>query len=407
MVFNQSAGRLSKFFYLPKNAWVLTSTSAVWSIGSAMANPYQTLFFSALGASPLEIGILVAYGTAVTILATLVGGYVADTWGRRKVVILFSWVSIVASFGYFLINSWTLIVIPLTVASISSIYNPAFNSIMMDSIDPSDRIRGFSVFTAINTFPTVFAPTFGGILMNFLGVQDGIKFAYLGSALFGVLGVSIRTRLLKETHVVSPDKIGKNSLWFYMKNSFVSGFRAVRQSGRIVQRLLVYVTLAGIGTGLTSPYVSIYVVDHLGISPISYSIVVDLAGVVTVGLLLGVVILIQRLGAKKSTMVASVAAPISNVVFAQAKTTDELFEWGVTGAIATALQTPSLAAMEAESIPKSERGKILAMFGILPAAVALPCQITAGYLYSNLAPVSPFVISLLPFGAAALILYST
>ena len=156
-----------------------------------MANPYQTLYFSSLGASPVTIGLLVAYGTAVTIVATLVGGYIADTLGRKRVVIVFSWMSVLSAFVYFLIGSSILIIIPLTIASVSSLYSPAFNSIMMDSISPADRVRGFSVFNAINTFPSVFAPTFGGLLMNYFGILHGIKFAYLGSAIFGIIAVSI------------------------------------------------------------------------------------------------------------------------------------------------------------------------------------------------------------------------
>src|ERR1700730_8208597 len=267
-----------------------------------MANPFQTLYFSALGAGPLLIGLLIGYGTAVTVFSTLVGGYIADTWGRRRVVIIFSWASVLSSFLYFFINSEALIAIPLTIASVSSIYNPAFNSIMMDSIDPADRVRGFSVFNAINTFPSVFAPTFGGILMNFLGIYEGIKFAYLGAALFGVIAVSIRTKELEETHIVERDASEKYSLSFYFKNSLFSGVKAIRDSAPVVRKLLLYVTLAGIGTGLTSPYVSIYVVDHLKISPISYSFVVDLAGLSTVVLLFVVIVLIQRMGAKKSTL---------------------------------------------------------------------------------------------------------
>jgi len=373
-----------------------------------MANPYQTLYFSALGANAVTIGLLVAFGTGVTIFATLVGGYLADTLGRKIVVIVFSWMSVLASFVYFLIGSSSLIILPLTIASISSLYSPAFNSIMMDSINPADRVRGFSVFNAINTFPSVFAPTFGGLLMNSFGILNGIKFAYLGSTIFGIIAVSIRTKRLQETYLVMRDPSAVHrSPWFYIKNSITSGFTSIRKSDTIVKKLLLYVTLAGIGTGLTSPYISLYVVNILKISPVSYSIVVDLAGVSTVVLLLVVVFLIQRLGAKKSTLLASVAAPVSNVMFAQAKTMDELLEWGVTGAVATAIQTPSLATLQAEAIPIEERGKILAMFSILPSLVSLPSSVAAGYLYINLSPVSPFLISLLPFGAAALILATT
>lgn len=401
---NTTFGKLQRFFFLPKNAWILTSTSALWSIGSAMANPYQSVYFAALGAAPLTIGILVAYGTAVTIFSLLIGGYIADTWGRRRVVIVFSWVSVASAFIYSVVDSPILIVLPLSVASLASVYTPAFNSIMMDSIEANDRIRGFAVFSAINTLPSIFAPTLGGALIVLFGPLHGLQYAFIGSGLCGVIGVSIRTMKLKETFV--GDASGRKSIISHLVEPFTQGIDAIRNSGSIVRKLLLYVTLAGIGTGLTSPYVSIYVVDYLGINAISYSLVVDLAGASTVALLLSVVFLIRRLGSKKSILVASVAAPLSNVMFTQAKTMDELLEWGVTGAVSTALQTPSLSTMQAETIEQSNRGKVLAMFSILPAIVSLPSQVAAGFLYGASAPFVPFLVSIVPFGLGALILYT-
>ena len=402
------SGRLAKlqrFMYLPRNAWILTATSAIWSIGAAMANPYQSVYFASLGATPFEIGLLVAYGTGVTALSLLVGGYIADVWGRRRVVVLFSWVSVVSAFVYCVIGSPLLILLPLTLASVASFYTPAFNSIMMDSIEPEDRIRGFAVFSAINTTPSIFAPTIGGLLINYFGTNPGLRLCYLSSGLFGILGVGLRSVKLSETYVAESAS-GRKSFTSHLRDSFVDGIVAVRQSGPVVRRLLLYVTLAGIGTGFTSPFVSIYVVDYLGINALSYSVVVDLAGAATVILLLSVVFLIRRLGSKRSILLASVAAPISNVMFTQARTMDELFEWGVTGAVSTALQSPSLSTIQAEAIEKRNRGKVLAMFSILPTLVALPSQVFAGYLYAAFSPVVPFVASLIPFGLAALVLYT-
>ena len=396
---------LRQFLYLPRNAWILTSTSAIWSIGSAMANPYQSVYWASLGASPLIIGLLVAYGTGVTAIALLVGGYIADTWGRRRVVIIFSWVSVASAFVYCTIGSTILIIFPLTLASVASFYTPAFNSVMMDSIAPDDRIRGFAVFTAINTLPSAFAPTLGGFLVSQFGVTPGLRLCYLASGLFGIVGVSLRSVKLMETY--TGDKAHTSqSFYSHVRNSFAEGIGAVRKSGPVVKRLLLYVTLAGIGTGLTSPFVSVYVVDYLGIDALSYSLVVDLAGATTVVLLLSVVFLIRRLGPKRSILMASVAAPVSNIMFTQAKTMDELLEWGVTGAVSTALQSPTLSTMQAEAIEQRNRGKVLAMFSILPTLVSLPSQALAGYLYSVASPVAPFVASLVPFAMAALVLYT-
>lgn len=398
--------KLQRFFYLPRSAWILTSTSALWSVGSSMPGPYQSVYFSALGASPFIIGLLVAYGTGVSIIALLLGGYAADFWGRRKVVILFSWVSVASAFVFCVTPSYTLIALPLSLASIASFYTPAFNSIMMDTIEPSDRIRGFAVFSAINTIPSVFAPSLGGVMINAFGPTLGLKLCYLSSGLFGIVAVTIRSLKLEETYVGTSAATTKRPLLVYLKEPFVEGVMAIRKSGSVVRRLLLYVTLAGIGTGLTSPYVSIYVVDYLRINALSYSAVVDLAGATTVCLLLVVVFLIRRLGARRSILLSSVAAPISNVMFVQAKTMDELFEWGVTGAVSTALQSPTLSTLQAEAIEQQNRGKLLAMFSILPTLVSLPSQVFAGFLYSAVSPVLPFLASILPFGLAALVLYT-
>ena len=401
---SNATGRLLRFLYLPQSALILTSTSAVWSVGTAMVNPYQSVYFASLGASPFTIGLLVAYGTGVTVFALLVGGYIADTWGRRRVVIIFSWVSVIAAFIYSLIGSQILILIPLSLASVASVYTPAFNSIMMDSIKPEDRIRGFAVFSAINTIPSAFAPTLGGFLISQFGARHGLEVCYFAAGVFGIIGVSIRTWKLKETYVV--ERVGGKSVLSYLKDSLVEGINSIRKSTSVVRKLLLYVTLAGIGTGLTSPFVSIYVVDFLKINAVDYSLVVDLAGATTVCLLFFVVLLIRRMGSKTSILLASVAAPVSNVMFTQAKTMDELLEWGVTGAVSTALQTPSLSTIQAEAIDAQHRGRVLAMFSILPTMVSLPAQVLAGLLYVGISPVVPFIVSLLPFGFAALVLYT-
>lgn len=396
--------RLRRFFYLPRGAWILTSTSALWSVGSSMANPYQTLYFTALGASPFAVGLLVAYGTGVTVVALLLGGYAADVWGRRRVVITFGWVSVVSAFVFCVVSTPVLVIVPLSLASVASFYSPAFNSIMMDTIDPSDRIRGFAVFSAINTVPSVFAPSIGGFLIGMFGATPGLRLCYLGSGLFGIVGMTVRTLKLEETY--AGEAVASKSFFSYIRDPFVEGIAAIRKSGSVVKKLLVYVTLAGIGTGLTSPYVSIYVVDYLKINALSYSLVVDLAGATTVCLLLAVIFLIQRLGSKRSILLSSVAAPVSNVMFVQAKTMDELFEWGVTGAVSTALQSTSLSTMQAEAIEQRNRGKTLAMFSILPTLVSLPSQVLAGFLYTAASPVVPFVVATVPFALAAIVLYT-
>jgi MFS family permease len=397
-------GSIKRFLYVPKNTWALESTSALWSVGQSMVSPFQALYFVALGATPFMIGLLIGYSTAVGIVAAIIGGYIADTLGRRRLIIAFSWVSVLGGFLYLLIDSSDLILIPLTLTSLGNIYTPAFGSIVMDEIEPHDRIRAFSVYNAIGAIPTMFSPTIGGLLINSFGPLQGIKFAYLGATVFGIAGISLRTLMLKEVFVARP--LVRRGIKGYVSDPFVAGLKAARHSNRVVKRLLLYVALAGAGTGLTSTLVPVFVVNHLGIDPTSYSFVVDAAGFVTFSLYLATIFLVKRIGVRKSMLLASVAAPIGTVVLTQARTTDQLLGWGLGGAVNTALQASTLPTMQADAIPREDRGKVLALFGIIPSAAALPSQVLAGWLYTNTSPLVPFLLSLIPFDVAAIVLFS-
>lgn len=396
--------RLRGFLRLPHNTWILNSTSGLWALGTYMASPFQVLYFSALGATPFQIGLLVGYGTGVAIVTMIIGGYLADSWSRSKPLLIFSWLSVLGSFLFVLINSKTLILIPYTLTSAANIYTPAFNSIMMDEIKPEDRIRVFSIAGAIAGAPGIFMPTVGGLFVSRFGALAGTRIDYLCSCLFGVVAVSLRTIMLKD--VFTPSETGIRGIGNSISESFVGGIKSARRSSSAVKRLLIYVALTGVGTGLTSTLVPLFAITHLSINPTAYSVVVDISGLVTFCLYLALVFLIERIGPRRSILLSSVASSVSNVFLTQAKNANELVGWGVSTAFYTVLLSPSLSAFQAETIPRQDRGKILAVFGVLPNIAALPSQVLAGLLYSTVSPVSPFLLSLLPFGAAAILLYS-
>lgn len=101
-----------------------------------MINPYQSVYFSGLGANSVFIGYLLGVNSAVTALMQLVGGYVADAWGRRRVVVIFSFLSAGTAFVFIFMSEPALLMIPIVIGAISGIYGPAFNATLTDSMEP-------------------------------------------------------------------------------------------------------------------------------------------------------------------------------------------------------------------------------------------------------------------------------
>ncbi|MDE1823531.1 MAG: MFS transporter, partial [Candidatus Micrarchaeota archaeon] len=190
--------------YLPGDVWILSITAAIWSLGSSIASPFQSLFFKGLGTPIVYIGAFTAISSLVTIIAYILGGYIADVSGRRKVIVVFSVVSALSAFFFVFVNTWFFLLVPIIIGAFSGIYNPAFNAMMNDSMRPKMRAVGFASFAIVSTLPSIFAPYIGGNLIQSFGIVNGMKIAFFLSGMFGAAAVYIRARYLKETYKPVP-----------------------------------------------------------------------------------------------------------------------------------------------------------------------------------------------------------
>jgi DHA1 family tetracycline resistance protein-like MFS transporter len=394
---------LKNRIYLPSNAWVLALSATVWTIGGSMVNPYQSLFFFAVGADSVFIGFLMALSSAVTALMQLIGGYVADKWGRRKIIVVFSIISAATAFVYIFINQYQLLIIPMLLAGIAGIYGPAFNAMLTDSMKPELRARGIASFTLITSLPTMFCPFIGGMLMSRFGISVGLRIGYFISGLFGLIAVSYRALTLKETHHRAKTEEPKGMLRF-MSDFAHDNASILRHASEGVKKLLAYSILVSIGTGMSVPYTSLYVVGALAIQPDLYGLITNLTGVISVILLLPAAHIVERIGLRKSVIYASLSVPVNQLIFVRANGMDDLVAWGVIGSTSNVLLGPSLTALQANLSTQETRGRIMAMFSVFSLITAIPSQILGGYLYSSLGPYTPFLASVPMFVFATLVL---
>ncbi len=390
-------------FYLPGNAWVLSLSALVWNIGGAMINPYQSVYFSGLGADSLFIGFLLGVNSAVTALVQLVGGYVCDAWGRRKVIVIFSFLSAVTAFVFIFVSGPALLMIPIVIGAISGIYGPAFNATLTDSMEPELRARGLVSFTLVTSLPSIIFPYVGGTLMQILGTLQGLRVAFFFSGLLGVIGVSYRALRLKETFVGSAAK-EKKPIRRIVSDFFADNLFALRNATDGAKKLLIYAALASAGTAMTVPYTSIYLVNVAKLPPEFYGLLTNVAGLISVLLLLPAARILERVGLRKSAIYASLSIPVNQLVFVRAKGADDFVTWTAIGGASGALLGPSLTALQANFSSQEMRGRIMAMFSVFSLITAVPAQIVGGYLFQTLGPLSPFIASTPIFALATLIL---
>ncbi len=391
--------RVRRAFYLPRNAWILTATSTVWSIGGSMSSPFQSLYFYNLGASVVFIGYLAALSSAIIAVVELIGGYVGDVWGRKRAIILFSFVGVANGFIYAAIPDAGWLYLPVVVGSLAGIYGPLFSTALTESMEPTLRPRGIASYSVINILPSLFAPYVGGLLIGALGDVSGLRVAFFMAGAFGVLGISWRALTLEETHV--PE--GRTTFFRFWRSVLRESRAALHAAGRDVYLLLYYAILSAIGVGLTASFSILYFVQDLGLPATEYGLLVGATSLVMLFLLFPAASLAERVGLKKAVVLASLSVPLNQYFFTLAKDVDELVAWSVVSGTGTAFLGPPLTSLQAGIVPRMIRGRIFAIFSAVPLLASIPAQILGGYLYT-VSPVLPFLAAVPIFVLSFLVL---
>lgn len=396
-------GMIRLRLYLPGDVWILAITSAIWAIGSSLATPFQSIFFKGMGVPVFYIGALTSISSIATILAYMIGGYIADITGRRKIIVVFSFVSALSAFFFTMVSQWEFLLIPIIIGALSGVYSPAFNAMMNDSMKPRLRAVGFASFVIISTIPAIFAPYIGGLLVQNAGVVSGVKLAFFMSGLFGIAAVYLRSIYLKETYVPKVKTVV--NLRHIISDSLKGYAEVLRKSGTEARKLLAYSAASSTATGLTTVFISIYLIDKAHLAPSQYGFLVGISALVTNLLLLPAIFMMGRISVKKIAIVSALSSPASMLIFISSTGMNDLMAWSITGGVGGALLSSVIQGLEGNATSRAIRGRFIALFNIVSLGCMIPAQILSGLLYS-VSPLSTFVLSIPFFAASVLILIS-
>jgi len=77
-----------KFGFLRGNYLIIILSYVLSGFGTGLWFPFRSNYIEALGASLLEIGLISFIGSALSALITLPGAYIADRYGRKRIIVV-------------------------------------------------------------------------------------------------------------------------------------------------------------------------------------------------------------------------------------------------------------------------------------------------------------------------------
>jgi MFS family permease len=390
-------GRLEEYYsmfkdvFSNKNIMAISVSVALWGMMGQGYRPFWALYLkNHLGASVTNIGIFSMISTAESLLFQLPGGLIADRYGRRKLILAGTVFRTLGPVFFLMAPSWEWVIPGAMVAGMTSLYMPAFNAIIAESLPSKRRGSGYGVYNTITRIPNIFAPLLGGLFVDKYGLYRGVRVFLVLQIGASILGIIIRFFNLKETVV---HRTGKRPPLLPTAQTFKELPRPIF--------IMIIVSIIGSFSGrLVFDYINLYALDIIKITPTNLGIITSIAGLVQMVLTLPSGMLSDKYGRKNNIMVSRVIAPVTQYFMTSVSGFSPYMLVMSFNAVGLAFGGGGVRAggsawnaLIADIVPSHKRATVNGVIGTLTAVVAAPSSVLGGWLWETFYPQLPFQLS--------------
>lgn len=180
---------------LPREVYVIFASRVVNAIG-CFVGPFLTLILTTkIGLSADVAGLYMTSSGLLYMPASVIGGKLADTWGRRKVIIIFDALAILFYIICgFVQPSMTMVYLIILAGTCMSTAGPAHDSLMADLTTPENRNGAYALSYMGWNLGFAVGPLLAGMLF-----ENHLSWIFIGDALTALLSLLLIVLFVRET----------------------------------------------------------------------------------------------------------------------------------------------------------------------------------------------------------------
>jgi MFS family permease len=161
--------------------WILVLSAFIDRLGGTIIFPFFSLYITQkFDVGMTEAGMLLGSFSFFGFIGSMIGGALADRFGRKGMVLFGLVFSALSSIAFGLVNAfWLFFVISVFVGLLSDIAGPAHQAMIADLLPEEKRAEGYSILRISVNLAWIIGPVIGGVLAGYsyllLFVLDAIS----------------------------------------------------------------------------------------------------------------------------------------------------------------------------------------------------------------------------------------
>jgi len=380
---------------IPSSVYVLSFGVFIVMVGFGFLMPFFPLFARDLGATALDIGLLMSIFMITRAFLARYFGELSDKFRKRKVILVFGSAAYAALFILFGLarNVLDLYVIRALQGVASAAYWPVAEALIMDVTHINYRGRALGIYMTANNMAFFVGPGLaGGIFLVFHDMMHyselmSFRYSFIIGGVLGVISLIIILIGVKEPSYEEKVLISESTTFRGpLERETIK--KEVYDTNKAYLAFYIMALANGFAMGMMAPIAVLYLNEYLGASPAFISAIMSGAGLVGLisnypaGWLSDVmgrrgVIVIGMLGSRLSSIALTFV--IDKIAFGGLMILRSLF---------FNISSPSFRALQADLTPIEIRGKIFGTVQSFFNIGAIFGPIIGTYLYDVLANVN-------------------
>jgi len=381
--------------YFRGNLLVLAVSGVVSNLGAGIIGLFMPEYFKRLGGNTLILGLMGFLVFVVQLFTVLLGGFIADNYGRRKIIVLTAFYGALFPLFYAVFQEWRLFIVLNVIAALGSVSAPASRAIVVDSIPPEKRATGISALQVVSSMPLIVVPLLWGWMIDNLGWFEGFKMGSIYSVATALASAFILLFFLKETMKTQTTvKLSSQSLkpW--------TSFSEIRRSlSTSLKALMIAFFLIAFANATVGYYYIIYATEVIKLNAFEWSMILSLQILSTIILKIPGAWVADKFGKKKVLIISASACASFTILFTLSHSFVQVLIVMLLLVVAGIYYAPVHEALQADLTSRSMRGRIITLWIIGNAFAGAIGVFVGGLLFHTISPETPFYL----FTAAELV----